>query len=230
MASGQDFLVIRGISAARLRLWIVGVVIVLGLLGWGLFALGRSGWGFGITGPLTAPAMLRRAIDERDATIAELRKKVAELDTLKAAQDRERQEVSQTIGELQAEVARQRQQLEFYKGIVTTTETPPNVAIRTLRIDGAGRGSRPLLRLSLVQPGSPQTTVSGMVNVTLEGARDGRPVRSLLFEIPYSFRYFENLERELPLPAGVTPERLLVEIRPTGRSDQPVVQSVLWPP
>ncbi|MBU6378964.1 MAG: hypothetical protein KJS95_10585 [Gammaproteobacteria bacterium] len=229
MAEEQGFLVIRGISRGRLRLLLLLAVLLLGLLGWGLFALGRSGWGFGVTGPFTDPATLRRAIDERDAVIVGLRQQVAELDTLKAAQERERQEVSQTIGELQAEVARQRQQLDFYKGIVSTTEPPANVAIRTLRIDGTGRGGRPLLRLSLVQPGSPQGSVSGTVSVTLEGARAGRAVRSQLFEIPYSFRYFENFARELPLPAGVKPERLLVEIRPTGRAGRPVVQSVLWP-
>jgi hypothetical protein len=223
-------MVIRGISPGRMRLLAAAAVVLLGLLGWGLFALGRTGWGFGITGPLSGPATLRRAIAERDATIADLRLQVAELDTLKAAQERERQEVSQTIGELQAEVARQRQQLDFYRGIVSTTEPPANIAIRSLRIDDAGRSGRRLLRLSLVQPGSPQSTVAGTVRVTLEGARGERPTRSLLFEIPYSFRYFENVERELPVPAGVTPERLLVEIRPAGRAGRPVVQSVLWPP
>jgi hypothetical protein len=230
MAGEPGFMVIRGISPGRMRLLAAAAVVLLGLLGWGLFALGRTGWGFGITGPLSGPATLRRAIAERDATIADLRLQVAELDTLKAAQERERQEVSQTIGELQAEVARQRQQLDFYRGIVSTTEPPANIAIRSLRIDDAGRSGRRLLRLSLVQPGSPQSTVAGTVRVTLEGARGERPTRSLLFEIPYSFRYFENVERELPVPAGVTPERLLVEIRPAGRAGRPVVQSVLWPP
>lgn len=230
MSKDQAFIVIRGLSPTRMRIFLVLGALALVLLGWGLFALGRSGIGFGVVNPLSDMATLRRAVTERDAIIEELRRQVAELDTLKVAQDRERQEVAQSIGELQAEVARQRQQLEFYKGIVSTTEAPPDVAIRTLRIDDARVGGRPMLRLSLVQPGNPQNMVSGMVIVTLEGARAGRAVRSVLFEIPYSFRYFENLERELVLPAGVLPERLTVEIRPADRAARPVVQSVLWPP
>lgn len=226
----QAFIVIRGIGPSRLRMFLVFGVLVLGLLGWGLFELGRSGIGVGVTNPLSNMATLRRAIDERDVIITDLRRQVAELDTLKVAQDRERQELAQSIGELQAEVARQRQQLEFYKGIVATTEAPANVAIRTLRIDNSRAGSRPLLRLSLVQPRNPQNVVSGMVIVTLEGARAGRASRYPLFETAYGFRYFENLERELVLPPGVTPERLTVEIRPADRAMRAVVQSVLWPP
>jgi len=68
------------------------------------------------------------------------------------------------------------------------------------------------------------------VTVTLEGARAGRASRYPLLEVPYSFRYFENLERELVVPAGVLPERLTVEIRPADKAMRPVVQSVLWPP
>jgi len=223
----QAFIVIRGIGPSRLRVFLVLGLVVLVLLGWGLFQLGRSGIGIGVTNPLSSMAALRRAISERDVTIVDLRRQVAELDTLKVAQDRERQELAQSIGELQAEVARQRQQLEFYKGIVATAEAPANIAIRTLRIDDSRAGSRPLLRLSLVQPGNPQNVVSGTVTVTLEGAR---AARYPLFETAYSFRYFENVERELVVPSGVTPERLTVEIRPADRAMRPVVQSVFWPP
>jgi len=226
----QAFIVIRGIGPSRLRVFLVLGTVVLVLLGWGLFQLGRSGIGIGVTNPMSSMATLRRAISERDVTIGDLRRQVAELDILKVAQDRERQELARSIGELQAEVARQRQQLEFYKGIVATAEAPANIAIRTLRIDDSRAGSTPLLRLSMVQPGNPQGVVSGMVTVTLEGARAGRAVRYPLFETAYSFRYFENVERELVVPSGVTPERLTVEIRPADRAMRPVVQSVFWPP
>lgn len=229
MAERPRPIVIRGVGIPQLR-WI-GVLIVFGLLfvGWGLYALGRAGFGFGDTGVFSDAASLRRAVDARDATINELRRQVAELDTLKAALDQERREVAQTIGELQAEVARQRQQLEFYKGVVATTEAPPEVAIRNFRVDGTQPGGKPILRLSLAQPGNPRDTVSGTVKVVLEGLQGGRTVRVPLFEIPYSFRYFENIERELVLPRAVTAERLTVEATPAGRGARPVVQSLPWP-
>ena len=230
MAEKPRPIVIRGVSIPQL--WRMGLLAVGGLLllGWSLYALGRAGFGFGDTGLFSDAASLRRAVSTRDATIKELRRQVAELDTLKAAQEQERREVAQTIGELQAEVARQRQQLEFYKGIVSATEPPPEVAIRNLRIDGTQRGGKPLLRLSLAQPGNPRDIVSGTVRVFVEGLQDGRVMRALVYEIPYSFRYFENIERELVTPRGVTPERLTVEVQPAGRDARPVVQSLPWLP
>lgn len=230
MAENPRPIVIRGIGIPQLRRWVVFAVLALGLAGWGLYALGRAGFGFGDTGPFSDAASLRRAVDVRDATIAQLRLQVAELDTLKAAQEQERREVAQTIGQLQAEVARQRQQLEFYKGVVATAEAPPEVAIRSLRIDASQTGGKRMLRLSLAQPGNPRDTVSGTVKVLLEGLQGTRTVRLLLVEIPYSFRYFENIERELVVPRGVTAERVAVEVAPAGRGARPVVQSLPWPP
>ena len=230
MAENPRPIVIRGVGIPQLRWMGLLAVLALLLVGWGLYALGRAGFGFGDTGPLSDAASLRRAVDARDATITELRLQVAELDTLKAAQEQERREVAQTIGQLQAEVARQRQQLEFYKGVVAAAEAPPEVVIRNFRIDGPQTGGRPMLRLSLAQPGNPRETVSGTVKVVLEGLQGTLAVRLALFEIPYSFRYFENIERELVLPRGVTPERLAVEVAPAGRGARPVVQSLPWPP
>lgn len=221
--------VLRGVSPTRLRVVAVIVVALLILAAWALFMLGRSGIGLSDTGPSSTPASLRQAIRERDEQIDTLRRSVAELETLKSAQDRERQEVSRTIGELQAEIARQRQQLDFLKGVVSSAEPPAEVAIRNLRLDRDPATGRVRVRLSIVQPGNPRSMVSGQVKVTLEGSRDGRAARIILFETPYDFRYFENIDRELSLPDGVSPERVQIEIQPSGRSSRPVVQSVLWP-
>jgi uncharacterized coiled-coil protein SlyX len=178
---------------------------------------------------MSTPATLRQAIRERDALIESLRRSVAELEMLKGSQDRERQEVSRTIGELQAEVSRQRQQLEFYKGVVESTEPSADVAIRNVRIDRTDMADRVQLRLSLVQPGNPRAMVSGRIKVLLEGSQGGRPIRVTVLEMPYNFRYFENVDRELSAPKGVSPERLQIEVEPSGRPGRSVVQSLLWP-
>jgi len=225
----NQHVVLRGVSPTRLRVLAGLAIIFLALLGWGLFSLGRAGIGAGDTGPQSRPATLRQAIRERDELIETLRRSVAELEMLKGSQDRERQEVSRTIGELQAEVARQRQQLEFYKGVVANTEPPADVAIRNLRVDRGSTARRVQLRLSLVQPGNPRAMVSGRIKILIEGSREGRPIRVTALEMPYNFRYFENIDRELLAPDGVSPERLQIEVEPAGRPGRPVVQSLLWP-
>jgi len=103
--------------------WLHGKrALVLAILA--LLAAGSVGYLFGRSniaaggGWFDDAAQLRETIGERDATIDTLRRQVAELDTLKAGQADERREVGRTIGELQAELARQKQQLEFFRGIV----------------------------------------------------------------------------------------------------------------
>ena len=79
------------------------------------YLLGRAGIGLSGPGPFASGADLREAVRDREATIRELRRGAAELDTLRAGQTLERRELSRTVESLQAEVARQRQQLQVYE-------------------------------------------------------------------------------------------------------------------
>lgn len=201
------------------------VLIAVGAMG---YLVGRSNIAAG-GGWFDDTAQLRETIGERDAMIDTLRRQVAELDTLKAGQADERREVGRTIGELQAEIARQKQQLEFFRGIVAQDAERPDVAIRTLRLTAGPRPQSRMLRLALVQPGNPQGIVSGTVTITVEGARGGRLARLPQPERGYSFQYFENIEQELTPPPGFTPERVTVQIKPLGGKGEGVIQSILWP-
>ncbi len=207
-------------------LWILAVILGAGLV---VYGLGRAGIGPGVPGVLASLGGLRDELRDRDATISELRRQLADYDTSKTAQEEERRELARTIGELQAEVARLQQQVEFYRGVVASDNPRAPVAIRSFRIVQSLEGSAPVLRLALVQPGNPQSIVSGTVQASIEGRRGSRAERISLSPRPFSFRYFENLELALALPSGFTPERVTVELRSGGRNTAPVVQSQLWP-
>lgn len=207
-------------------LWILVVIFGAGLV---IYGLGRAGIGPGVPGVLASLGGLRDELRDRDATIAELRRQLADYDTSKTAQEEERRELARTIGELQAEVARLQQQVEFYRGVVASDNPRAPVAIRSLQIVESLEGAAPVLRLALVQPGNPQSVVSGTVQTLVEGRRGSRTDRISLPPRKFSFRYFENLEMALTLPGGFVPERVTVEIRSGGRNTAPMVQSRLWP-
>ncbi len=213
----------------------LGVSLVLATLV-GVYAIGRAQATFDGRAALADEAGLRAALTAREAEVAKLRREVAELDTLKVAQERERQEVSRTIGELQAEVARQSQQLEFLRGVVGRAGPAAEVTIRQVRVIASAAPGRYRLRIALAQPGRPDRTVAGSVRVGVEGQRGGRTVRLDLREVtaqrvaqlPYRFQYFENIEVEIVLPNGFSPERVVVDVRPAGRNVPPAAQTVLW--
>lgn len=213
----------------------LGVSLVLATLA-GVYAIGRAQATFDGRAAIADEAGLRAALTAREAEVAKLRREVAELDTLKVAQERERQEVSRTIGELQAEVARQSQQLEFLRGVVGRAGPAAEVTIRQVRVIASAAPGRYRLRIALAQPGRPDRTVAGSVRVGIEGQRGGRTVRLDLREVTaqrvaqlsYRFQYFENIEVEIVLPNGFSPERVVVDVRPAGRNVPPAAQTVLW--
>ena len=213
----------------------LGVSLVLATLA-GVYAIGRAQATFDGRAAIADEAGLRAALTAREAEVAKLRREVAELDPLKVAQERERLEVSRTIGELQAEVARQSQQLEFLRGVVGRAGPAAEVTIRQVRVIASAAPGRYRLRIALAQPGRPDRTVAGSVRVGVEGQRGGRTVRLDLREVtaqrvaqlPYRFQYFENIEVEIVLPNGFSPERVVVDVRPAGRNVPPAAQTVLW--
>ena len=232
-----QLLVLRGPAWLASRLGVSLAVLTLAGLGAGLYFLGRWHAGFDARRALEGQAQLQATLRARDETIVGLRRQVAELDTLKAGQEREREEVSRTIGELQAEVARQRQQLDLYRGVVTGgSPATASVAIRRLQLAPSARPGGHLLRIALARTGRPEREVAGTVKVDIEGSRNGRQLRLGLQEttsaraaqLTYRFLYFENLEVEIALPAGFRPERVLVEVRPAERGAAPVTRTLLW--
>ena len=82
----------------------------------------------------------RSTTDRLEKANRELRTRLAELDTIRVGRAREQAEVSRTIGDLQAQVARQTQELAFYRGIVAQSAVSLGVKIQQLRIS-AGRAS-----------------------------------------------------------------------------------------
>jgi hypothetical protein len=223
---------------APARAWILSISLVVAVVvgGYLLFEYGRARAGFDQLAALRARAELRREIEKRDQTIQSLRGDSAALETMRTSQVQERAELSRTIGELQAEVAKQAQQLAFYQGIVAQSANAAEVKLQQFRI-GPGASERQfVIRLTLVQTGRPDRTVAGTVTVVAEGVRAGAPATLSLGDLtggatgqlPYSFRYFENLNPEIVIPADFRPERITVEVRSSRREVAPVTQTFIW--
>lgn len=220
------------------RRWLLAGLGAVAALGSGvlLFELGRTSAGFSVLDARERQQELKAQMRERDATIRDLQRAAADLETFRTGQARERSELARTIGDLQAQVARQAQELAFYKGIVVQGAAAPEAKVQELRIAAGASPRRYVVRITLVQPGRPEAVVGGALGLTLEGVRGTSPVRLDLAaltakrqkEIDFSFRYFENLAPEIELPEGVVPERLNVEIRSSRRGIAPVSQTFLW--
>jgi hypothetical protein len=211
------------------------VLVVLGSV-YGMFEFGRYSAGYDALAAFKQRQELQSVIDANEATISELRAKVAQLESSTVGQTREREEVQRTIGELQAQVARANQELAFFRGIVTQNANSAEVKIQQARMVATAAANKFRIRVTLVQPMKPDTVVSGVVILSVDGELDGKPGRADFAtlsggkrrEIPFTFRYLENIEEEITMPPGMKPEQLLVEVKSNRRGSAPVQQSYVW--
>jgi cell division protein FtsB len=178
---------------------------------------------------------LQADMDELKKTNAALRAEIAELKTGGVSGSQEREALARNVSELQAQLARQNQDLAFYRGIVSSPAGESRVNVHRAVIAPADTPGRFRVGVVLVQTARPEKDVSGTVTLAIEGAEQGRPVvypverlaEAKAGPLKFSFRYFENVEREVTLPAGFTPANLNVDVRVNGRSE-PLSRKFEW--
>jgi hypothetical protein len=230
-------LVIRAHAPYRRIALLAAAVVLLPLLVYLAFEYGRYRAGYDVRAALSARGDLAEQIRDLERREREQRVQMAALESAKIGQNREREEVSREIGELQAQVARQAQDLAFYKGIVGDGGQSP-VKIQQFHIVTTTVAHRYTIKLVLARPVRPEDVISGTLGVSIEGSQSLQPATRELAqltadrkrELAFNFRYLQPLEFDVDLPADFVPERVTVELRPARRGAEPLRQTFRWNP
>jgi hypothetical protein len=236
-SDGRSSLVIRTHSPAR-RLVIISVVTVLAAFAlYVVYELGRFNAGYDRLAVAQQRTELEVEIERLGKSNRELRTQLAELDTIRIGRAREQAEVTRTIGDLQAQVARQTQELAFYRGIVAQGAAAVGVKVQQVHITPGTNAQRYMVHIALVRTVRPDSVAIGSVALSIDGAMaDGKATTldlaaltpSRQKELPFNFRYFENLDQAVALPAGFHPEKVAVEVRSSKKDVAPASQSFPW--
>ncbi len=180
----------------------------------------------------------RDLLNERIDTLLKERKQLNEqLTTLKRTQAIDREaydEVRDNLKSLQEEILELREEVDFYRGIVSPSERMAGLNIQTFKIEPAGEEHLYHFNLVMTQVLNNDRFVRGVVNVFVQGVQDGEP-QSLEFEdispnksvtTSFRFRYFQQMEGDVRLPEGFVPRVINVEIAPKGRKK--ISKSFTW--
>jgi hypothetical protein len=236
-------LVVRTYAPAR-RFTMLATLMLLGVLALYLaFELGRKKAGFDGIQAAQERAALNDRIAQLDNEAREMRVQLAAADAGQVAQVRERSEVSKSIGELQAELGRAQQELEFYRSIANpqaggSAQSAP-VRIQQFHVLATDANARAYtIRLALSRPIRPEDSTGGTLALSVDGERNGAAASLDLAtltggkakQLDYSFRYYANLEQAVTLPADFKPERVSIEIRPARKGVAPYRQIFVWNP
>ena len=216
--------------ATPLRRILVAAAAVLAAIAalYFVYERGRFDGGYDHLAAAAQRSELRARISKLEKANDALNSRVAELDTLRIGRSQERAELARTIGELQAQVARQTQEIEFYRSVLSESATPlgEGLELRQVRITPGAAAGRFEVHLTLLERTRPEADTKGSLELSVQGTSAGKPATldqaaltdGKTHEQPFSFRYFENLDEEISLPPGFHPERLTIEARPHART------------
>ncbi len=216
------------------------------LLGLGIIALLIGGWTLFDYGRYLAGYNRAECADERQTLLAVRKKLEQNVDSLreqKALLERAAQiereaynELDTTLKELQGEILELKEELAFYRGIVSPQDASSGLHLQRFKIEANGESQRYRYKLVLTQVLKNDRMATGKVRLSIDGMM-GNQTRTLKLkelsekrvnELNYRFKYFQKLEGNLKLPQGFTPFRVKVQIIPRNRKRNSIEKTINW--
>ena len=206
-------------------LFIAAALSALGIL-YAAFEFGRYEAGFrvidSVRGALSASARIR-------GLEAENAKQRGQLEAAEVARRVDREgykQVERSLGDMQSQIARLNQDLSFYRGLVQP-DSVIHVKVQQMQIVPETAAGRYRLKFVLMQTGKPDKEVTGNAIISIDGLLRGKPNSLSLSQVApsrrvalaYSFRYFQDYDEPIQVPAGFEPTRVGIEIHSSKDRD-----------
>ena len=199
----------------------IAVAIALVLGGWGLWRVLAGG-----AGDDTTPAQLRR--------IESLEQQVATLSRSDQISRDANRDLQATVSERDEEIAGLRADVAFYERFVGATAQRRGLSVHELTLQPQDEQAWHFTA-TLTQNLNRGAVNAGRLLVSVEGTEAGK-LRRLAWSdlrqqpnapgVPYSFKYFQQVEGDLLLPPGFKPVRVIARVVPQGGAA--VEQSFPW--
>jgi cell division protein FtsB len=216
------------------RVVVAALVVVVGYL---VYEFGRIQANYNIVDA----AEERQAYEDRVAglenEIVGLKEEIALLETHRDIDREAYREVEDSLTTLQSKIQEQTDAIAFYRGIVSPEDGAAGLKVQDLKLTRGPEERAYTVRLVLVQSLKHDRKVSGDVNLVVEGDQGGEATTYEFSQLKrddangswvFSFRYFQDFDREIVLPDGFTPERITIEVRSKTRSISSIEESFSW--
>ncbi|MGO9851927.1 MAG: DUF6776 family protein [Steroidobacteraceae bacterium] len=213
---------------------LITLIAIVGL--YMIYELGRYNAGYDRQAVMQQRTELEVKIEHLENDNRELQTRLVELDTIRLGRAREQAEVARSMGDLQAQVERQSQELAFYRGVVAQGAATLGVKIEDLRIRASQQPGVFTAHMALVRSGRAEALAAGTLELSVDGELAGGEKTLDLAtltggrqrDLRYDFRYFQDFDQELTLPSGFKPAHLVVEVHSSRRDVTPLSQTFLW--
>ncbi len=210
-------------------------------------ALVASNWGsyfFGLTSGQSQQAV---AIAERDQFRGQLVEKVEIIDGLRqevanlklgAQVDRKASEdVRAEVIDLKAQIAALKEDISFYRGLMSPTDNKSGLTIGSLNVISTGVARHYEYKLVVQQLATNHKMLNGYLTFNIFGRQGEQlltlPLKDVSDKVSYDriklrFKYFQTIEGRLVLPEGFEPERIELVAKSNGDKGVAVEKKFGW--
>ena len=227
-------LVVKPRLSSRVKLLLAGTTLTTIVLaaGW-IYNYGLTMAGFERSSAAQKQEQLQEQLKLQTAENAELRQKLAQAQRSVQMNDTAFQELDRSLKSSAQEIVKLREELNFYRNIISPADKKSGLRIQNLSIEPAGAANKYHYKLVLIQALKHEHTISGSATFEIVGVQGGQ---DSVVSIPgagddaikVSFKYFQDIEGQFELPKNFKPRRVKVNVKPT-RGAQAVEESYAWP-
>ena len=202
-----------------------------------VFEFGRIQANYNIVDAGKQRQMYEGRIADLEKEIIGLNEDIALLETHRDIDTEAYREVEASLTTLQAKIQEQREAIAFYRGIVSPADGAAGLKVQDLRLTRSQDEHAYNVRLVLVQSLQHDRKVTGDVSLVVQGQEGGVTTSYSYAELlpadasaswPFSFRYFQDFDRQIVLPDGFTPESITIEVNSKTRSISSIEESYSW--
>lgn len=231
-------LVVRHHTPWRHRFMVAGSILVAGLTAWGLYEYGRYSVNDHYFSARAEIEQLQQTRQDLEHELDRQQGQNAIIERSYQIETTSYKELHESISGLQGEISELKEELAFYRGIVSPDESSQGLNVQDFKIshNGVERGYR--YKLVLTQVLNNNLVARGTVSLGVEGLQDGElKVLDLaqlspkkLSSMKFRFRYFQNMEGDIILPEGFIAARAIIRVKPTGKRHKKLDKAFTWTP
>ena len=226
------------ITIQRPGLWLfslIGIICTVLSLIWFSYEYGRSVAGFDSSNSDAYIEQLQGQLEESQAEIVESSRQATMLKRNSRIDDDASVQLKETLAQVQDEALTLKKELSFYKSIVAPEQGDRSIAIQTIQIkENEGGGYQ--YKIMVSQRGRNDQFARGTIDVSIEGVDKGQPVTLKLAEVSndtkkpmkFGFKYFQNFEGVMTLPAAFQPDSLRVKVKPKAGKIKAIDEQFAW--
>ncbi|MET0066585.1 MAG: DUF6776 family protein [Candidatus Thiodiazotropha sp.] len=142
------------------------------------------------------------------------------------------------IKTMQSERLELEEELAFLKGIVSTSSRKQVLKIQNFKLEPGLEDQQYVYKYTVSQVINSGSVVNGKIEMSVTGLRAGKTTQLPLDQITdekqashkMRFRYFQNVEGKIHIPADFEPATISIDVKPSGSKLAPVSETYDWSP